>query len=102
MRSSILLSICFCSFIHASRLCAQTLTDSEDAPGYASLEASLDGIRIDVRTASRSDLAAFPLIGPEAADRLIAYRNSGRHITDLDDLADAMNVDPERAEMLAS
>lgn len=56
--------------------------------------------RVDLNSASASELSALPNIGPVLAERIIADRTAHGAFTDIDDLARVPGIGPRTIEAL--
>lgn len=74
-------------------------TDPEDAVAREALAAALDGEHLDPNGDPTTTLAAFPLIGPDGAERVLALRRAGRRIVDLNHLAALLDWTDETAAL---
>jgi endonuclease G len=76
-------------------------TYSSSSSAYQTKQEKLAGkARINVNTASRSELTQLPRVGPATADKIIAYRNVHGPFRSLNDLQKIKGIGPKTVEQL--
>jgi competence protein ComEA len=76
-------------------------TYSSGSSAYQTKQEKLAGkARINVNTASRSELMQLPRVGPATADKIIAYRKVHGPFRSLNDLQKIKGIGPKTVEQL--
>lgn len=100
-RASALLDSVVARTRHAPFASVEQLRDIADVPDTALAQLTVDGPgTVNANAAAPQVLAALPGLGPEAVDRIVGRRTSGRPLTSLDALAAELSP-VARAALLA-
>ena len=89
------------SSIDVSKWSFRSSSRSSGSSTYKTKQEKLKGQpKININTASRSELMKLPSIGPKTADKILAYRNTYGSFRSLDDLQKIKGIGPKTVEKL--
>lgn len=89
------------STIDVNKWSFRSSSSSSGSSTYQTKQEKLQGQpRININTASKSELIKLPGIGPKTADKILAYRNMYGSFRSLDDLQKIKGIGPKTVERL--
>lgn len=91
------------STIDVNKWSFRSSSSSSGSSTYQTKQEKLQGQpKININTASKSELMKLPGIGPKTADKILAYRNMYGSFRSLDDLQKIKGIGPKTVERLSS